>query len=111
MRQFSIYQGRWSAAARDFVREIIPMALSERYGARAMGSPWWWKLQDKRAAGSGEGQDKFVKIALSGKDEKVSALLEETADKKERSLRASRWQMSRTSESLIIWHETDQLIA
>ncbi|RYO77076.1 hypothetical protein DL762_009498 [Monosporascus cannonballus] len=29
MRTFSVYQGRWSAAARDFEREIIPMARAE----------------------------------------------------------------------------------
>ncbi|KAF2121104.1 aryl-alcohol dehydrogenase-like protein [Lophiotrema nucula] len=29
LRQFSVYQGRWSAADRDFEREIIPMAREE----------------------------------------------------------------------------------
>ncbi|KAF2845479.1 aryl-alcohol dehydrogenase-like protein [Plenodomus tracheiphilus IPT5] len=29
LRPFSVYQGRWSAAERDFEREIIPMARSE----------------------------------------------------------------------------------
>jgi aryl-alcohol dehydrogenase-like predicted oxidoreductase len=29
LRQFSVYQGRWSAAERDFEREIIPMCRSE----------------------------------------------------------------------------------
>ncbi|RYP48919.1 hypothetical protein DL768_005281 [Monosporascus sp. mg162] len=29
MRTFSVYQGRWSAASRDFEREIIPMARAE----------------------------------------------------------------------------------
>ncbi|KAF1948871.1 aryl-alcohol dehydrogenase-like protein [Byssothecium circinans] len=29
LRPFSVYQGRWSAAARDFEREILPMARSE----------------------------------------------------------------------------------
>ncbi|KAI2621271.1 norsolorinic acid reductase [Hypoxylon sp. NC1633] len=29
LRQFSVYQGRWSAATRDFERDIIPMAKSE----------------------------------------------------------------------------------
>lgn len=26
LQQFSVYQGKWSAAARDFERDIIPMA-------------------------------------------------------------------------------------
>lgn len=29
LRQFSVYQGRWSAAERDFEREIIAMCKSE----------------------------------------------------------------------------------
>ncbi|EPE06912.1 norsolorinic acid reductase [Ophiostoma piceae UAMH 11346] len=29
LRPFSVYQGRWSAASRDFEREIIPMARDE----------------------------------------------------------------------------------
>jgi aryl-alcohol dehydrogenase-like predicted oxidoreductase len=29
MAQFCVYQGRWSAAARDFEREIIPMCQDE----------------------------------------------------------------------------------
>lgn len=29
LRQFSVYQGRWSAAQRDFEREIIPMVKAE----------------------------------------------------------------------------------
>lgn len=29
LRQFSVYQGRWSAASRDFERDIIPMARDE----------------------------------------------------------------------------------
>lgn len=29
LRQFSVYQGKWSAASRDFERDIIPMAKDE----------------------------------------------------------------------------------
>lgn len=29
LRQFSVYQGKWSAAARDFERDIIPMCAAE----------------------------------------------------------------------------------
>jgi aryl-alcohol dehydrogenase-like predicted oxidoreductase len=32
MRQFVLYQGRWSAAERDFEREIIPMCMDEGMG-------------------------------------------------------------------------------
>ncbi|KAF2493322.1 Aldo/keto reductase, partial [Lophium mytilinum] len=36
LRQFSVYQGQWSAATRDFEREIIPMCLAEGMGI----APW-----------------------------------------------------------------------
>lgn len=36
LRQFSVYQGRWSAATRDFEREIIPMVQAEGMGM----APW-----------------------------------------------------------------------
>jgi len=36
MRQFCVYQGRWSAASRDFERDIIPMCRSEGMGL----APW-----------------------------------------------------------------------
>lgn len=36
LRQFSVYQGRWSAEHRDFERDIIPMCASEGMGL----APW-----------------------------------------------------------------------
>lgn len=36
LRPFVVYQGRWSAAARDFERDIIPMCQSEGMGI----APW-----------------------------------------------------------------------
>ncbi|CAG7919889.1 unnamed protein product [Penicillium olsonii] len=36
LRPFSVYQGRWNAAMRDFERDIIPMAASEGMGL----APW-----------------------------------------------------------------------
>ncbi|TAQ91672.1 hypothetical protein B7494_g66 [Chlorociboria aeruginascens] len=36
LRQFSVYQGQWSAAARDFERDIIPMCQAEGMGL----APW-----------------------------------------------------------------------
>ena len=53
LRPFSVYQGRWSAAERDFEREIIPMAREEGmalapWGALGGGN---FTVQDKAAAG------------------------------------------------------------
>lgn len=36
LRQFSVYQGKWSAATRDFERDIIPMCKAEGMGI----APW-----------------------------------------------------------------------
>lgn len=36
LRQFVVYQGRWSAADRDFERDIIPMCEAEGMGL----APW-----------------------------------------------------------------------
>lgn len=36
LRQFVVYQGQWSAASRDFEREIIPMCKAEGMGI----APW-----------------------------------------------------------------------
>ena len=38
LRQFCVYQGRWSAASRDFEREIIPMAREEGMALAPWGS-------------------------------------------------------------------------
>ncbi len=38
LRQFVVYQGRWSAAARDFERDIIPMCQAEGMGIAPWGS-------------------------------------------------------------------------
>ena len=36
LRQFVLYQGRWSASQRDFERDILPMCHSEGMGL----APW-----------------------------------------------------------------------
>lgn len=38
MRQFSVYQGMWSASCRDFEREIIPMCRDEGMALAAWGA-------------------------------------------------------------------------
>jgi aryl-alcohol dehydrogenase-like predicted oxidoreductase len=55
LRQFSVYQGKWSAANRDFERDIIPMAVSEGmslapWGALGSGQ---FKSESQRATGEG----------------------------------------------------------
>ncbi|KAE8449382.1 hypothetical protein EG329_008283 [Mollisiaceae sp. DMI_Dod_QoI] len=52
LRQFCVYQGNWSAATRDFERDIIPMTISEGmalapWGALGSGH---FKTDEQRAA-------------------------------------------------------------
>jgi aryl-alcohol dehydrogenase-like predicted oxidoreductase len=79
LRPFSIYQGRWSAACRDFEREIIPMALDE-----GMALAPWGALGGGYFKASGEKKDNGGRTidVRTGKEEKVSAVLEGIAKKK-----------------------------
>ncbi|KAL2356743.1 aldo/keto reductase [Cryomyces antarcticus] len=79
LRQFSVYQGRWNAAKRDFERDIIPMCEAEGMGM----APWG-------ALGSGNFKSAEQREASDGRqmggpsevDIKVSEKLEEIAKKK-----------------------------
>lgn len=58
LRQFSVHQGRWSAAARDFERDIIPMCRAEGMGL----APWgalgggMFKTEEQRQKAQKEGR-------------------------------------------------------
>ncbi|KAG0650620.1 Norsolorinic acid reductase A [Hyphodiscus hymeniophilus] len=81
LRQFSVYQGKWSAAARDFERDIIPMAISEGRGL----APWGalgagdFKSPSQRALGEG----RVPRIAPSEAAAKVTVVLEKIAKDKD----------------------------
>lgn len=82
LRQFSIYQGRWSAADRSFERDIIPMALDEGmalapWGALGSGQ-FKTKAQWKENVSGGRNMGDLV----LGNEEKVSAVLEKIANTK-----------------------------
>lgn len=78
LRQFSVYQGRWSAGSRDFERDIIPMAKSEGMGL----APWGalgsgkFKTEEQRNSVKGRAGD------YSEHDIKVSNALEAVAKRK-----------------------------
>lgn len=70
LTQFSVYQGHWSAAMRDFERDILPMVESEGMGLApwgALGQGWFKSREDfkNREDGrkAGEQPEKYVKIA------------------------------------------------
>ncbi|CAK3930617.1 Hypothetical predicted protein [Lecanosticta acicola] len=73
LRQFSVYQGNWSAASRDMEREIIPTCEAERMGI----CPWGalgggnFKTEEQNQSKKGRKQG-----GLSETDIKVSKVLE-----------------------------------
>ncbi|KAK3055841.1 hypothetical protein LTR09_003075 [Extremus antarcticus] len=53
LTQFSVYQGHWSCAMRDFEREILPMVESEGMGIApwgAIGRGWFKSKEEYNAA-------------------------------------------------------------
>lgn len=78
LRQFSVYQGRWSAAARDFEQDIIPMCKAEGMGI----APWGalgagrFKTEEQRNAPGGRN------VAATEEEIKVSKVLENVATRK-----------------------------
>ncbi|KAK3323638.1 norsolorinic acid reductase [Cercophora scortea] len=78
LRPFSVYQGRWSAADRDFEREIIPMVRDEGmalapWGALGGGA---FKTEEQRKSQDGR------KVQADEKQIKVSQALEAVANRK-----------------------------
>lgn len=79
MRQFSVYQGRWSAAQRDFEREILPMCHAENMGIAPWGSLGGGAFKTKGDQGStGKGRN----IQPTEKDMRVAKVLEDIAKRK-----------------------------
>ncbi|KAI0114767.1 Aldo/keto reductase [Daldinia grandis] len=78
LRPFSVYQGKWNAALRDFEREIIPMCRAEGMGL----APWGalgggsFKTDEQRKKDVGR------KIQATENDIKVSKVLEAVAKRK-----------------------------
>ncbi|GKT80107.1 norsolorinic acid reductase [Colletotrichum tofieldiae] len=78
LRQFSVYQGRWSAASRDFEREIIPMTKSEGMGLAPWGSLGGGAFKTEEQRKSQEGR----KVQASEAQIKISQVLEKIAKNK-----------------------------
>lgn len=77
LRQFSVYQGRWSAEHRDFERDIIPMCRAEGMGL----APWGaigggkFKTEEQRKNDSAR-KTEFSEAAI-----KISTVLEKISKK------------------------------
>lgn len=82
LRQFVVYQGRWSAAHRDFEREILGMCAAEGMGI----APWGplgsgnFKSHAQREASKGQGRQMG---GPTDTDIKVSEVLEKVAGTKD----------------------------
>ncbi|KAI4960874.1 hypothetical protein J4E86_002500 [Alternaria arbusti] len=82
LRQFSIYQGRWSAADRSFEREIIPMALDEGMALAPWGVIGGGSFKTRAQRQNPEDGGRKMKIMVIGNEEKVSNVLENIANAK-----------------------------
>ncbi|TRX96960.1 hypothetical protein FHL15_002266 [Xylaria flabelliformis] len=78
LRQFSVYQGRWSAASRDFEREIIPMVKEEGMALAPWGALGGGKFKTEEQRKKNEGRS----IPPSETDIKVTKALEAVAKRK-----------------------------
>ncbi len=68
-----IYQGRWSAAARDIERDILPMCLTEGMAIAPWGAIGQGRFQ--RKADFGKSKDGRSSVKLSDDEVKVSCSL------------------------------------
>jgi aryl-alcohol dehydrogenase-like predicted oxidoreductase len=78
---FVLYQGRWSAATRDFERDILPMCKDEGMGLAPWGPLNQGRFQTKAEFARREGTDEGRRPP-SQQDKDISAKLEAVADKK-----------------------------
>ncbi|KAH9892295.1 Aldo/keto reductase [Xylariomycetidae sp. FL2044] len=80
LRQFSVYQGRWSAAQRDFERDIIPMCRAEGMALAPWGSLGGgkFKTEAQRQGAAKEGRA----VQASEQEVAVSKVLEAIAKRK-----------------------------
>ncbi|EQL02684.1 Aldo/keto reductase [Ophiocordyceps sinensis CO18] len=78
LRPFCVYQGCWSAASRDFEREIIPMCKAEGMGIAPWGALGGGKFKSEEQRKSSEGrQEDYSEV-----DIKTSQVLEALAKRK-----------------------------
>lgn len=79
LRPFVVYQGRWSAATRDFEREIIPMTRAEGMGLCPWGALGGGSFKTKEQRESTEGRNR---LRTEDNDIKMSEVLERIAKRK-----------------------------
>lgn len=85
LRPFSVYQGRWSAAVRDFERDIIPMCLDQGMGIAPWGTLGGGMFKPSQPTGESE-QGRNLASMSAGTEEQVSRALEKIANARQRSV-------------------------
>jgi len=79
LRQFSVYQGRWSAEHRDFERDIIPMCAAEGMGLAPWGALGGGHFKTEEQRKSQEGR----KLGIASEAAiKISKVLEKIGNTK-----------------------------
>ena len=78
LRPFSVYQGRWSAAERDFERDIIPMCRDEGMGLAPWGSLGGGYFKPSQGTKTEKGGRNMPSVT-TGKEAAVSLVLEKIA--------------------------------
>jgi aryl-alcohol dehydrogenase-like predicted oxidoreductase len=80
LRQFSVYQGKWSAAERDFERDIIPMCMDEGMSLAPWGALGSGYFKPKELVHNDGGRN--LTHIRSKPAEQVSEVLEKIAKRK-----------------------------
>lgn len=79
LRGFSVYQGRWSAAERDFEREIVPMAQAEGMALipwGALGGGYFKTEDQQRRSKSNDSEGRQLPMSETPAHLAVSSILE-----------------------------------
>ena len=82
LRQFSVYQGRWSAAERDFERDILPMCAHEGMSLAPWGALGGGYFKPKGTVVP-QGGGRNLPSTIIGKEGQVSEVLERVAKRKD----------------------------
>jgi aryl-alcohol dehydrogenase-like predicted oxidoreductase len=80
LRQFSVYQGKWNCAERDFERDIIPMVRDEGMALAPWGALGQGMFKSEEQRKKTEGQGRAIKPSEA--ELKLSATLETIAKRK-----------------------------
>ena len=82
LRQFVVYEGRWSAADRDFERDILPMCTAEGMGVSPWGALGGGNFKTKKQQEAAKTDQGRMLAPPSARETQVAKVLENIADRK-----------------------------